>query len=126
MTLPRYLRRRRRRRFLNGDDNDDPLAGVANLFDAAMVFALAFIITMSSSYGLTKILSPKTSEATIITKTTTGKVTVTKIYRTPSGLKVEKFKEVARAKRGGAQLGHMKKLGGAVYKAGNRYIWVPG
>ncbi|WP_456481744.1 DUF2149 domain-containing protein [Methanopyrus sp.] len=125
--MPRYLRRQRRRRFLDdGDNDDDPLTGVANLFDAAMVFALAFIITMSSSYGLTKILSPKTSEATIITKTTTGKVTVTKIYRTPSGLKVERFKEVARAKRGGAQLGQMKKLGGTVYKAGRKYIWVPG
>ncbi|MHC1580393.1 DUF2149 domain-containing protein [Methanopyrus sp.] len=125
--MPRYLRRRRRRRFLGGDDgDDDPLTGVANLFDAAMVFALAFILTMSASYGLTKVLNPKVSQATIITKTTSGKVVVTKVYRTPSGIKVEKFKEVTRAKRGGAQLGQMKKMGGTVYKVGKKYIWVPG
>ncbi len=124
--MPRYLRRRRRRRFLNPDEDDDPLTGVANLFDAAMVFALAFIITMSASYGLTKVLNPKVSEATIITKTTSGKVVVTKVYRTPSGVKVERFKEVTRAKRGGAQLGQMKKVGGTVYKVGKKYVWVPG
>ncbi len=125
--MPRYLRRRRRRRrFLNPDGDDDPLTGVANLFDAAMVFALAFIITMSASYGLTKVLNPKVSEATIITKTTSGKVVVTKVYRTPSGVKVERFKEVTRAKRGGAQLGQMKKVGGTVYKVGKKYVWVPG
>jgi len=124
--VPRYLRRRRRRRFLNPDEDDDPLTGVANLFDAAMVFALAFIITMSASYGLTKVLNPKVSEATIITKTTSGKVVVTKVYRTPSGVKVERFKEVTRAKRGGAQLGQMKKVGGTVYKVGKKYVWVPG
>ncbi len=121
-------RRRRRGSLLDGDgDDDDPMSGVANLFDAAMVFALAFIVMMASSYGLTQVFNPKTASATIVTKSVNGKVTVTKIYRTPSGMKVEKYKEVAKAKRGGVQLGGMKKVGGTVYKTkSGKYIWVPG
>ena len=44
------------RRLLEGHD-DDPLSGVANLFDVAMVFAIALLLALVTHYRLPELLS---------------------------------------------------------------------
>ena len=57
----RFMKRgRSRRRF-----DDDPMSGVANLFDVAMVFAVALLIALVSSYHIQELLDP-TRDVTIV------------------------------------------------------------
>ncbi len=48
----------RRRRFAGAREDDaDPLSVVANLFDVAMVFALALMVALVSRYSMTEMFS---------------------------------------------------------------------
>jgi hypothetical protein len=51
-------RRGRRRGLLNNEDEQNPLTGVANLFDIAMVFSVALLVALVMSYQLPELLSP--------------------------------------------------------------------
>jgi hypothetical protein len=51
------MRRRRRRIFFEAED-EDPMSGVANLFDVAMVFAVALLIALVVSYSMPELLNP--------------------------------------------------------------------
>lgn len=55
---------RRRERFIDEDD-DDPLSGVANLFDVAMVFAVALLVALVLSYNVPGMLDD-TTDLTIV------------------------------------------------------------
>lgn len=55
---------RRRRRFLEEED-EDPLSGVANLFDVAMVFAVALLVALVLSYHIPEMLDD-TSTVTLV------------------------------------------------------------
>jgi len=57
------MRGRRRRLVL--DEEEDPLGGVANLFDAAMVFAVALLIALVMSASVPELLNP-TADVTIV------------------------------------------------------------
>lgn len=46
-----------KRRFLNNDDNSDPMSAVSNLFDVAMVFAVALMVALVSHYSMTEMFS---------------------------------------------------------------------
>ncbi len=46
----------RRRRIILDDEDEDPLAGVANLFDVAMVFAVALLVALVVSYNVPEML----------------------------------------------------------------------
>lgn len=49
-----------RRRLLNSwGDEDDPMSVVSNLFDVAMVFAVALMVALVSRYNMTEMLSQK-------------------------------------------------------------------
>ena len=70
-------RRRRRRIGASFHDHADPLGAVANLFDVAMVFAVALMVAMVSRWQLTEFLTredftmvknPGTAEMEIITQ----------------------------------------------------------
>lgn len=52
----RYMHRRRVDRV---DRNGDPLDGVVNLFDVAIVLAVAFLLAALTSFGLSDLLSDK-------------------------------------------------------------------
>lgn len=53
---------RTRQRILDQiDDDDDPLGGVANLFDVAMVFAVALLLALVISYNIPELLTPDSS-----------------------------------------------------------------
>lgn len=48
---------RKRRSFLAADGDDDPVAMLSNLFDVAMVFAVALMVALVSKYNMTEIFS---------------------------------------------------------------------
>ena len=49
------MRRRRRYGFMGEDD--DPMSNVGNLFDAAMVFAVALMVALVTRYSMTEMFS---------------------------------------------------------------------
>ena len=61
------MRKRRSRRtgILYEEDDQNPLTGVANLFDIAMVFSVALLVALVMSFQLPELLSP-TDDITII------------------------------------------------------------
>ena len=46
-----------RNRFLRQNDDDDPMSVVGNLFDVAMVFALALMVALVSRFNMTEMFS---------------------------------------------------------------------
>ena len=47
----------RRRRLLRRSEDSDPLSVVSNLFDVAMVFAVALMVALVSRYNMTEMFS---------------------------------------------------------------------
>ncbi len=47
------------------DEDEDPLAGVANLFDTAMVFAVALLVALVASYNVPEMLD-SSSDLTVV------------------------------------------------------------
>jgi hypothetical protein len=54
-------RKSRRKGILDIDQESNPLSGVANLFDVAMVFAIALLIALVMSYHMPDLLDPNSS-----------------------------------------------------------------
>lgn len=48
-----------RRNLLKRDEENDPMSVVGNLFDVAMVFAVALMVALVSRYNITEIFSPE-------------------------------------------------------------------
>ncbi len=48
---------RRRRSILRGREDSDPMSVVSNLFDVAMVFAVALMVALVSRYNMTEMFS---------------------------------------------------------------------
>lgn len=84
----RYLKRRRR---VIGKDvelhQEDPLSGVANLFDVGVVFIVGLIGALLSTYSLLDFLSPK-SEITVVRKNDNGQIEI--VTKKGRQVKVEK------------------------------------
>jgi len=55
----------RRRRIILNDEDEDPLSGVANLFDVAMVFAVALLVMLVVSYSVPELLDDE-SDLTVV------------------------------------------------------------
>ncbi|MDI9394076.1 MAG: DUF2149 domain-containing protein [Euryarchaeota archaeon] len=53
----RKTRRYRRTGLLDDEDEQNPMANVANVFDAAMVFSVALLVALVMSYQLPELLS---------------------------------------------------------------------
>ena len=53
----RKSRRYRRTGLLNDEDEQNPMANVANVFDVAMVFSVALLVALVMSYHLPELLS---------------------------------------------------------------------
>lgn len=84
----RYLKKRRR---VIGKEVDlhqeDPMAGVANLFDVGVVFIVGLIGALISAYSLLDFLSPKT-EITMVRKNDSGQMEI--VTKKGKQVKVEK------------------------------------
>lgn len=46
-----------KRRLLNKEEDNDPMSVVSNLFDVAMVFAVALMVALVSRYNMTEMFS---------------------------------------------------------------------
>ncbi len=49
--------KRRRNNFLNSPVDDDPISSVANLFDVAMVFAVALMVALVTRFNISEIFT---------------------------------------------------------------------
>ena len=49
--------KRRQNRFLSQQTEDDPISSVANLFDVAMVFAVALMVALVTRFNMAEILT---------------------------------------------------------------------
>ena len=56
--------RRRKHHYFSDDGDDDPLSGMANLFDLAMVFAVALMVAAVTNLQVADLLTAE--EATIV------------------------------------------------------------
>ena len=87
-TEMRYLKKRRR---VIGKEVDlhqeDPMSGVANLFDVGVVFIVGLIGALISAYSLLDFLSPKT-EITMVKQKDNGKIEI--VTKKGKQVKVEK------------------------------------
>ena len=52
------MKRKYRRRLIDNEDEQNPLTGVANLFDIAMVFSVALLVALVMSYQMPELLNP--------------------------------------------------------------------
>jgi len=59
--MSRIGRTSRRKLGMLEDSEEDPMSGVANLFDAAMVFAIALLMALVLSYNIPELLTPEAS-----------------------------------------------------------------
>lgn len=94
----RYLKKRRSS--TNSDlHENDPLSGVANLFDIGLVFIVGLIITLFTAYHLQELFS-ENSEITIMKKSADEELEViTKKGKKIKAVKVTKKKAEGRGER---------------------------
>lgn len=94
---------------------EDPISGVANLFDASVVFIVSMMIALFMAYNMLDLLDPK-SELTITKKDADGKIEII----------TKKGKEIKAKKVTNKELsGEGKKLGTAYQLNDGRIIYVP-
>jgi hypothetical protein len=107
---------RRHRRFEKYDEPlEDPIAGVANLFDASIVFIVSMMVALFMAYNMLDLMDPK-SEMTITKKTADGRVEII----------TKKGKEIKAHKVTDNRLsGEGRRLGTAYQLKDGRMIYVP-
>ena len=100
----RYLKKRKMGVFGNNPGNqvpgdNDPLSGVANLFDIGLVFIVGLIITLFTAYHLQDLFSER-SEITIMKKNEHEELEIiTKKGKKIKAVKVTKMKAEGRGER---------------------------
>ena len=103
----------RRRRFWE-EEADDPLSGVANLFDAAMVFAVALLLSLVMYLGISDYLFKE--EFTMVKNP--GKPNMEIIIK--KGRKIERYKVTRKTLRGEG-----RRIGTAYQLANGNIVYVP-
>ena len=106
--------RRRRSRIGSGID-DDPMSGVANLFDVAIIFAVALMLALVTYHSLPELVS-ETSNITLVKNPGTPDMEII----TKQGEKVE-IQKVTNETIGGKGT----KLGSTYLLPGGDVIYVP-
>ncbi|MBN1957939.1 MAG: DUF2149 domain-containing protein [Desulfuromonadales bacterium] len=112
----KYLRRQRYFSADNGDAagaDDDPLSGVANLFDIGLVFIVALIVAVFSAYHMEDLFN-QDSEMTIVKKSSDGRMEII----SKKGRKIEILRSTPEQAKGqGERLGTAYRLkdGSVVY-----------
>ncbi len=111
-----FVRRRRGLDSLASVHREDPLSGVANLFDASIVFAVGLMVALVQAFSLAQFLDPN-SQFTIMKKDArTGQVEV--IEKDHRDIKVKKM---TPEKKGGPGL----RLGVAYQLPDGSIVYVP-
>lgn len=86
--MPAFVRRKRGLGQLTSVHREDPLGGVANLFDASIVFAVGLMVALIQAFSLTQLLDPNSS-FTIIRKDASGQMEI--IEKDKKEVKVRKI-----------------------------------
>ncbi len=97
-----------------GDEDHDPLQGVANFFDLGIVFALAFIVALIAYLGLPELLERK--DVTLIKNPGTAEMEIIR----KKGVKIERYR-ISRQQLGGEG----EKLGTAYRLKSGEVVYVP-
>lgn len=109
----RYLKKRR---FSASSVDDDPLSGVANLFDVGLVFIVGLFLALMTVYHIIDFFSER-SEITIMKKNQEGQLEI--ITKRGKEIKIEKVTD----KKIGGEEG--VKLGTAYQLKDGRMVYVP-
>lgn len=108
--------RKKRRRFESLDTPlEDPISGVANLFDASVVFIVSMMIALFMAYNLLDLVNPK-AEVTITKKTSDGRLEI--ITKSGKEIKVQKVTDKKLSGEG-------VRLGTAYQLKDGRVVYVP-
>jgi len=110
----RLLLQRRRSSFA-GEPLEDPIAGVANLFDASIVFIVSMMIALFMAYNMMDLLDPS-SEVTMMKKNANGEMEI--ITKKGKEIKVSKVTDQKLSGRG-------ERLGTAYKLPDGRVVYVP-
>jgi hypothetical protein len=86
--MPSFVRRKRRQSSLHSVHDEDPLGGVANLFDASIVFAIGIMVAAVQAFSIMQVLNPDSSFTITKKDNKTGETEV--IEKTPTEIKVKK------------------------------------
>ena len=105
----------RRRSVLANEPLEDPIAGVANLFDASIVFIVSMMIALFMAYNMMDLLDP-TSEVTMMKKNANGEMEI--ITKKGKEIKVSKVTDQKLSGRG-------ERLGTAYKLPDGRVVYVP-
>lgn len=97
------------------EDEDEPMSGLANLFDVALVFALAFLVALLISFNISELLNPE--ESVTIVKNP-GKENMQVIIKEGKKIKVMNVTEQLASGTG-------KKVGTAYKLKTGEIIYVP-
>lgn len=106
---------RRRRSVFDGEALEDPIAGVANLFDASIVFIVSMMIALFMAYNMMDLLDPS-SEVTMMKKSANGELEI--ISKKGKEIKVSKVTDQKLSGRG-------ERLGTAYKLPDGRVVYVP-
>jgi len=106
----------RRGRFLkNNGEDDDPMSGMANLFDLAMVFAVALMVALVTRFNVPEMISDE--DFTLVKNP--GKPNMEIIKK--KGKTIEKYKGT----KGKSSKGKGKKVGTAYELENGEIIYIP-
>jgi len=109
----RYLKRHRQ--FDAETPLEDPISGVANLFDASVVFIVSMMIALFAAYNMLDLMNPK-AEVTITKKGADGTLEI--ISRQGREIKVQKVTDQKLSGTG-------SRLGTAYKLQDGRVVYVP-
>jgi hypothetical protein len=110
----RYLTRRRRI-LVDQEPLEDPISGVANLFDASIVFIVSMMIALFMAYNMIDLINPQ-SEVTITKKSADGNIEI--ITRKGAEIKAQRVTDKALSGQG-------QRLGTAYRLNDGRVVYVP-
>jgi hypothetical protein len=107
---------KRRGRFDRYDEPlEDPISGVANLFDVSVVFIVSMMIALFMAYNMLDMMDPK-SEMTIMKKGSDGRVEI--VTKKGKEIKVQKVTDKRLSGQG-------ERLGTAYKLKDGKVIYVP-
>lgn len=98
------------------ETEEDPLAGIANLFDVSVVFIVGLMITLFSVYRMGDLVNPET-EVTMVTTNANGEQQIIR----KKGTEIEAYKVTPESLAGGDG----ERLGIAYRLPDGQVIYVP-
>ena len=110
----RFVRRTRARGGWAGED-EDPLAGIANLFDVSVAFIVALLVALFGLFSAGRLLDPR-SDVTLVQQSSSGEMQI--IEKKGTSITVQKVTDRSLSGAG-------TRLGTAYRLANGQVVYVP-